>query len=262
MSNQPPNDGTGHSAVTNAIVTSTVSSLGDIAAAHGDLAGGFALKSAAPLIGYAAEHWRWLGRGVERIYEFSQRIQERAVEEGVREELKDVKDVIEQAVTVIGGEETEQKRRMIEDIVLNAAKKTKQHGSVLEANHAIDAIKEMSPEVAFVFGALVAELVSSPTGFETTIPDPIPNYGLPEFLHVAAIQEMSPRYRPVGFSSQPAIVMNDAPRRPHHTLLTRPVHIDSEGNPIGEKSFELSDYGKWLASWIVSNPPAPISTES
>lgn len=235
----------------NALVTAGVGALGDWVSAAGEVEKGASLKAISPLIGYYGERgWLWVGRRAERVREFAFSLRSRARKQGVEAKLSAVADVIEQAIPVVGDTTSEQKRRMVEDVVLNAAHRSGEYGEQIQAVHAMELLDLMPDEAALLFSAMVSELAALPDGATRALRAPLPDVGLPPFL-----MEQAQDYLQGESENHSFLRVAVKGREP---LMWHPTSIEARGTPVTDfEHWVLSAKGEWLAGWVLANEPDP-----
>lgn len=245
---QEAKEGAGAGAdVSNALVTAAVGALGDVVSTAGDPVSGAVMKSLSPLVGYGAGHgWRWLGRGYQRIAEFGARLLQKADAQGVAGRLEEVADLIEQAVPIIGDTATEEKRRMIGDLILNAARRSRQEGAKVEAGHALQAIDALPPEAALLFGGFVAAVEELPGSEPRVLLGHIPSHGLPDFLVTSGEHYLRGQFGVSEGSVRVRYTIREG-------LITMPKEEDGAGGTTTLPGYCLTPRGRWLADWIAQN---------
>jgi len=158
------------------------------------------------------------------------RIWERLKEKDVTPSPGALNDLLVEAASVLGDAETEEKRRLIENLIVNAAQTTELKTRT-EAQSALSLIQRMSPGAAFLFGAAAAQQIA-PSG---NSPDP----GI-RVVSDAAGLDLS--VGELGFEDL------------HRLNLFGSVSVEETRRKIGV----LNERGLWLLCWIMEHPPKPV----
>jgi hypothetical protein len=241
--------------VVSAITTASVSALGDLVAAKGHANAAFDLKSSAPFLGYVASRgWTGVGLQFVRVKCWWENVRSRAKDQKIEDKLPYVADVVEQAIPIIGNESAPEKRKMMEDIILNAAWRIDESTAAVQSMEALRMIEALPAPAAIVFAVISTDphcILRDVIGWASASP----TCPLPPFMVTKAVQHLRGEYQPTVVG---AFAVGD---RPH--LVSEPARANEKGEVQVADHLELTEEGKWLADWIASHPtPDSMAKES
>lgn len=193
----------------------------------------------------------WLGSvpalHVARIFH---RVNERVVEEQIEVDPVNMIDLLRTASQFVADAATEEKRRMMEEVIINGARRSKDAAAQIEATEALSALSQMPDSSALMFAQIVSEIASSESGH---IRKADTNCGLSLILLEDAFRYLKGEYE---YSNGIAIET-----RP--SLIIEVAKSDNVGGRIKTGDIVFSDFGAWLADWITNNPaPRPEAKEA
>jgi len=201
---------------------------------------GAALKGSAGLIAKvsSAVSTLILQRRHERVAEVLGEVAAKAADEGLTESVAAQGDVLTAAFAVAGDAETEEKRRMIAEVILNAAAPAEERIRSAEAQTALQLISTMSPQAALLFSIVAADWSTAGArripGDELLIPEAVALLALEEIGCLTWEDE-----------DQNTVSENVGERRPvceYRRLWAK-----------GSFWIKLLPLGEWLAKWVVDN---------
>jgi hypothetical protein len=189
---------------------------------------GVGVAATAPVAGWAAERvYHFLSEmKARRVEEVTDRVRDELEREGLGDSFDAVKDIVIEAVPIIGDAETEEKRQMIANVILNTAARAKDEAAKAEAMQALACIRELPAAAALVFAFAARERREQGDNMRIAIASGESYAGLPWGVVVAAVVKMN-------FQD----LTNSA--------------VTSEGTVI-----DFAPLGDWLRDWIERNPPA------
>jgi hypothetical protein len=198
---------------------------------------GVAVGAAAPLAGTASERvHRCLSElKARRVEEVAENVKVGLDHEGLGDRFEDVGDVITEAIPIIADAETNEKRKLIADIIVNAARLGSSEIIKAEALRALSFISEMSPSAVIVYAEAAAR-----------------SRGNTRNLTFEIVQDKDH----AGLNGSVAL---DAASALEKLGL---FHLRRSGNPPSQGRVNLTPLGSWLCEWIVQNPvPADRSAQ-
>jgi hypothetical protein len=200
---------------------------------------GVAVGAAAPIVGGTVRlvHQFISEFKARRVKEVTDRVKERMEQEGVGDRFDDVKDVVLEAIPFIADAETEEKRQILEDVIVNA---TRRHDLTArtEASMALRLIKQMPAEAILVFGSIVAsegDQLSLKNNWKFSVGSDC--FGLEWAIFEAGLASLGDL----------GLVTGD-PRYPFSDF--------ARVRSFGEVEFRLAHRALLLARWIERNPPS------
>jgi len=203
-----------------------------------------AAESTAIAAGTIERHVR--GFADRLIAKTARRVKERSEQEQLQPDAETMDYFFREAIPTIGAATTEQKRQMMEEVILNLGRKSTEIGAQIEASEALKWITEMPDEAALVFSVVVAKIRALPPGSPKRLTRPLPTAGLPDFL-VRRAEE----YLKGSFRSTHRMGISIEERSPLIKILT---HADQQGGQHETGEYELSKMGAWLGRWIADHP--------
>lgn len=235
MGEQEKSDGKALAKIVGMLAKGSVQLYGGLhAILTGDVATGLVIQASSEAAGAGTEALAdWVNSGiraskVRRVLPRLLDVKQRLEAEGVTPDPEQMDDAFVEAAKVLADAETEEKRTLIADLLMNIGRRS-QSGAVLEDGlFALGMIGHFPPGTARVFAAF--EALES-------------EHGQPMVEGIEAISMHS------GLS---ATVCEGGCR---HLEAVYPPLIDSTG--LEEAGFLLTDAGRWLAEWVRKNPKNP-----
>jgi len=191
-----------------------------------------------------------------RVSKTFQSATEKIAAEGIEPDLGRMADLLEQAIPFVGNAQTEEKRQMMEDVILNAARRSKEAAAQIEAAEILAAIEDMPDPAALIFAEIVRLVKQIPSDQPQILTRPIPDCGFSSRIHTEALKYLGGDFHTA--SSRIPIQIEDRPG-----LIE---DVDEKGGGMifhrsGSYKYRLTSYGKWVADWITNNPSPKPTTE-
>lgn len=193
---------------------------------------------------------------VLRIGSLFQRAGQRVQEEQIEVDPVRMVDLLQTAARYVGDAETEDKRRMMEEVILNGARKSKGTAGQIEAMEVLAVIGDMPDSAVLVFAEIVRLTKQIPPSQKPVLFKPVPDCGLPSRIYLDALKYLSGKFHSA--AGRIPIQIEDRPGFIESIVEGRGEIFSSNGS--GE--YYLTSYGKWIADWITSNPANPSTEEA
>lgn len=181
------------------------------------------------------------------------RIAERAKDEHLDVESDRLEHTIRHSIPCVGNASTEEKRQMMEEIIMNAVRKAEDAAAQIEANEAMKWISQMPDEAAYIFSLLLSKFTSEGKTFRDYDPEfsftvKLKYHGLPAMIAVKAYVYLCGPETPLSLIDE---VDNNKWPKAETALIEG---IEEEDWPLLDNTAQISQRGLWLAGWITSNP--------
>jgi len=161
----------------------------------------------------------------ERVEEVADDLRDRLEQEELTDQREAIKDLVIEAIPIIEDAETHEKRRLIADIILNAARRGGGDVARAEALHALRLIKEMSAAAVIVFAEVARVLRGASEDRQIDLPEN------------------------AGYAALSPSVAQDA------FVNLRDLRLIAYQKPGSSRPWVmLTTQGTWLRDWILQSP--------
>jgi hypothetical protein len=210
---------------------------------------GAAIEPAALVAG----HWQeWISaRFGRRVSETTGNLLERAEAEGIESDPEKLAELLESGLPFVGRASVEEKRRLMEEILMNGIRSLGEEGKKAEAIEALNLIEELPLGAVLIFSAFLNKLRNEKIQYVIThsfeYEKYLPNCGMNKTIINRCLNLIFRRYDHVDSPISSGFLMD-------------------RGEKYGKFHFPtiyLTDSGEWLAEWITNNPaPRPEAEEA
>lgn len=189
------------------------------------------------------------------------RVNERIEQETIEVDPVNMIDLLRTASQFVADAATEEKRRMMEEVIINGARRSRDAAAQIEATKALEIISQMPEAAALIFSETTLRIREIAPDSPKTLEHPLPGCGLEKFIWEEGRKYLYGDYH---YPSSDKFRM----RMPFRIYTREPLVDDVEGDDEGQgvtqtNRFELSSQGRWLADWITNNPaPRPETEEA
>lgn len=183
----------------------------------------------------------------KRVKKTVDNLSKKISEESIDINNENIINLFAQAVPYLSDASTENKRKMMEDIIMNGARRHSEAVAQIEAATAITFINEMPDGSCLIFAEIVS-LFKSKQNLEL----PLPTAGLNSVLLEDAQGYLYGTYKNLNSHS----LTEDRP-----ALIIVDKKSDKAGGYFNLNTYKLTKFGEWLADWINENPLSYNSKE-
>ncbi|MGC4043935.1 MAG: hypothetical protein QM758_09070 [Armatimonas sp.] len=184
-----------------------------------------------------------------RISKTFRRVEKRIIEEGIDVNPERMADLFEVAIPFVGNAKTEEKRRMMEEVIINGARRSTDAAAQVEAAEALALISDMPDSVALVFATIIAKIRQQKLNDWTIVSFPFPTCDLS--LHIIIDVYNYLQRQQSGYAK-------DSWR----LGLIEKIKVTDDGikadvilvSPNEREKYQITHVGKWLGEWITNNP--------
>lgn len=215
-----------------------------VIASHNPLAGALAGLAIGPLAGAAGRVQQFFGdKFSRRIVQTTINLGERTEAEGIETDQERLEELLENGLPFVGRATVEEKRRLMEEVLMNGVRSLKQEGKKAEAVEALKLIEEIPEASILIFLAFIKRMEKVDSVYVEA-----KDFSVENLVGEIQISKYACK-RALDFILY-ATISNGASLSSGHLI----VWAEKTGNTPGLKYYELSDAGMWLAKWITNNP--------
>lgn len=217
-----------------------------VIASHNPLAGALAGLAIGPTANAAGRVQQWFGdRFSRRVVQTAVNLGERAEAEGIEPDQEPLEELLENGLPFIGRASVEEKRRLMEEILMNGVRSLEDQAKRIDAIDALQLIEAIPDGAVLIFVSFLRKLSGEDDVLKikgsSRDSEVMPKCGLSDIVYQDNLFVIFNREGSKGADIQ------------GKTLIASQYRSD-----VGETHYFLSERGKFLARWITNNPaPRP-----